>query len=40
MDRGASAEEQLKVYEQEENAHDPARVTAVAQWIAKATMAS
>ncbi|HXW21746.1 MAG TPA: carboxylate-amine ligase [Rhodomicrobium sp.] len=39
MDRGASAEEQLKVYEQEQNAHDPERVTAVAQWIAKATMA-
>ena len=39
MDRGTSAEEQFKVYEQEENAHDPARVTAVAQWITKATMA-
>ena len=39
MDRGTSAEEQLKVYEQEQNAHDPERVTAVAQWIAKATMA-
>ena len=39
MDRGTSAEEQFKVYEREENAHDPARVTAVAQWITKATMA-
>ena len=39
MVRGTSAEEQLKVHEQEQYAHDPACVTAVAQWIAKATMA-
>ncbi len=36
--RGASAEEQLKVFEQEKNTDEPARITAVAQWIAGATM--
>ena len=37
-DRGTSAEEQLKVYDQERSADERARIKAVAQWIADATL--
>ena len=36
--QGTSAEEQLKIFEQQENADEPQRAKAVARWIAEVTM--
>ena len=38
VERGTSAEQQLKVFDQDESVDESARIKAVAQWIAAATM--